>query len=49
MGVLQNYPPKAKLILLVAPDAISYYPKIGMTRHEFCYFLEEIKVLRDSV
>lgn len=38
--------PKAKLILLAAPDAIPYYPKIGMTQYEFCYFLEEIDKLK---
>lgn len=34
--------PKAKLILLAAPKAVGYYPKIGMTRHENCYFLDNI-------
>jgi predicted N-acetyltransferase YhbS len=38
--------PKAKLILLSAPKAISYYPKIGMTRHENCYFLDDINELK---
>lgn len=38
--------PKAKLILLAAPKAISYYPKIGMTRHENCYFLDDINELK---
>ncbi len=37
--------PKAKLILLAAPDAISYYPKIGMTQYEFCYYLDDINKL----
>lgn len=37
--------PKAKLILLAAPDAIPYYPKIGMTQFEFCYFLQNINDL----
>ncbi|AEE47963.1 GNAT family N-acetyltransferase [Haliscomenobacter hydrossis] len=32
--------PEAKLILLSAPKATGYYPKIGMTRHEHCYFLD---------
>ena len=31
--------PKALLILLSAPKAIDYYPKIGMTRHEHCFIL----------
>ena len=29
----------AKLILLSAPNAVDYYPKLGMTRHENCYYL----------
>lgn len=37
--------PKAKLILLAAPDAIPYYPKIGMTQFEFCYFLQNVNDL----
>ena len=31
--------PQAKLILLSAPDAVDYYPKIGMTKHNHCYFI----------
>jgi len=38
--------PKAKLILLAAPKAINYYPKIGMTRHDNCYFLDNIEELK---
>lgn len=38
--------PKAKLILLSAPAAIDYYPKIGMTQHEFCFYLDDIQQLR---
>ncbi|MEM8891076.1 MAG: GNAT family N-acetyltransferase [Bacteroidota bacterium] len=38
--------PRAKLILLAAPSAIPYYPKIGMTQYEFCYFLDDINDLR---
>ncbi len=34
--------PLAKLILLSAPKAIDYYPKIGMTRHDHCYLLEDL-------
>jgi len=37
--------PKAKLILLAAPDAIPYYPKIGMKQYEFSYFLDDSKDL----
>jgi predicted N-acetyltransferase YhbS len=38
--------PKAKLILLAAPKATGYYPKIGMTRHENCYYLDNIDDLK---
>ena len=38
--------PKAKLILLSAPGAIAYYPKIGMTKHEFCYLLDDVNNLK---
>lgn len=29
--------PGTKLILLAAPKAVEYYPKIGMVRHESCW------------
>ncbi len=32
--------PKAKLILLAAPAAESYYPKIGLENHPHCYFIK---------
>jgi len=38
--------PRAKLILLSAPSAVDYYPHIGMTRHEHCYYIDDIKELR---
>lgn len=38
--------PLAKLILLSAPKAIEYYPKIGMERHEHCYILEDLENLK---
>jgi ribosomal protein S18 acetylase RimI-like enzyme len=38
--------PKAKLILLAAPAAINYYPKIGMTQFEFCYYLDDVNSLK---
>ena len=38
--------PKAKLILLAAPLAVNYYPKIGMERHEYCYFLDDVNELK---
>lgn len=37
--------PKAKLILLAAPKAVEYYPKIGMTQYEYCYCLNDINQL----
>ena len=36
----------AKLILLSAPAAVDYYPKIGMTRHNHCYFIDNIDLLK---
>ncbi len=33
---------EAKLILLSAPMAVNYYPKIGMTKWEQCFVLENI-------
>jgi predicted GNAT superfamily acetyltransferase len=38
--------PYAKLILLSAPKAIEYYPKIGMTKWEQCYVLDNVKDLK---
>ena len=35
--------PKAKLILLAAPAAKGYYPKIGMQNHPNCYFINEVE------
>ncbi|MCB0509387.1 MAG: GNAT family N-acetyltransferase [Chitinophagales bacterium] len=37
---------KAKLILLSAPKAINYYPKIGMTKWEQCYVLNNLEDLK---
>ncbi|SHN24395.1 Acetyltransferase (GNAT) domain-containing protein [Cyclobacterium lianum] len=37
--------PLAKLILLSAPKATGYYPKIGMSKHENCYYLEDLDKL----
>lgn len=33
--------PEALLILLSAPAAVNYYPKIGMSRHEHCFILNQ--------
>ncbi|MBT31781.1 MAG: GNAT family N-acetyltransferase [Thalassobius sp.] len=38
--------PTAKLIILSAPAAISYYPKIGFSRHEYCFFLDDLNNLK---
>lgn len=39
---LKNQIPKAKLILLSAPAAEEYYPKIKMQRHNHCYFIDDV-------
>ena len=38
--------PQAKLILLSAPQAVGYYPKIGMKKWEQCYVLDNVKDLK---
>lgn len=38
--------PGAKLILLSAPKAVNYYPKIGMTKWDQCFALDNIDDLR---
>lgn len=38
--------PKAKLILLSAPKAVNYYPKIGMKQWEQCYVLDNVDDLK---
>jgi len=40
--------PQAKLILLSAPAAVNYYPKIGMTRHDHCFMLDDADDLKIS-
>lgn len=37
---------QAKLILLAAPAAEDFYPKIGMKRHNHCFILDEITDLK---
>ena len=32
--------PETRLVLLSAPKAVGYYPRIGFTRHEQCWQLE---------
>lgn len=38
--------PLAKLILLSAPGAVEYYPKIGMTKMDQCYVLTDVNDLK---
>lgn len=38
--------PKAKLILLSAPAAINYYPKIGMQKHDYCFYIDDVKEIQ---
>lgn len=38
--------PQAKLILLAAPAAIHYYPKIGMRQWEYAYLLDDVNELK---
>lgn len=38
--------PQANLILLSAPAAVDYYPKIGMKKHNYCFILNDIKELK---
>lgn len=38
--------PQAKLILLSAPAAIDYYPRIGMTHHPKAFMLDEVDELQ---
>lgn len=35
--------PEAKLILLSAPNAENYYPKIGMKQFKQCYIIDQIE------
>lgn len=37
---------QAKLILLSAPDAVEFYPKIGMKKHNHCYYIDDINELK---
>lgn len=42
----KNQAPLANLILLSAPAAVDYYPKIGMKKHNHCFILSDIKELK---
>ncbi len=37
--------PQAKLILLSAPAAVNFYPKIGMKKHDYCYYIDDVSEL----
>lgn len=37
--------PGAVLILLSAPAAVDYYPKIGMKKHDHCFILRDLEEL----
>lgn len=41
--MLKKNIPKAKLILLAAPAAEAYYPKIGMQNHPHCYYIDDVE------
>ena len=43
---VKKYIPRAKIILLAAPAAEGYYPKIGMQNHGHCYILDNIDELK---
>jgi predicted N-acetyltransferase YhbS len=38
--------PRAKLILLSAPRAVAYYPRIGMKKWDQCYVLDDVDELK---
>ncbi|MHA8067296.1 GNAT family N-acetyltransferase [Aquirufa sp. ROCK2-A2] len=42
---VKQFLPRTKVILLAAPAAERYYPKIGMKRHEHCYYLDDVSDL----
>lgn len=37
----KKHSPQAKLILLAAPKATGYYPKVGMSLFEHCFILDD--------
>ena len=38
--------PQGKLILLAAPAARAYYPKIGMTQFEYAFYIDNLEELK---
>ena len=43
---VKKFIPGAKIILLAAPAAEGYYPKIGMQSHAHCYVLDQVDELK---
>ena len=43
---VKKFIPKAKVILLAAPAAEAYYPKIGMKNHGHCYVLDSVDEIK---
>ena len=43
---VKNFIPRAKIILIAAPAAEQYYPKIGMQNHPHCYVLDRADELK---
>lgn len=43
---VKNMHPRAKLILLAAPAAQEYYPKIGMQKHDYCFFINDVQEIQ---
>ena len=46
LKIVKNMHPRAKLILLAAPAAQAYYPKIGMQKHDYCFFIDDVKEIQ---
>lgn len=40
--------PQAKLLLISAPGAVSFYESSGLTRHPDCFFLDDLEALRNT-
>ena len=43
---VKKFIPRAKVILLAAPAAEGYYPKIGMKNHGHCYVLDSVDEIK---
>lgn len=43
---VKKFIPRAKVILLAAPAAEGYYPKIGMRNHGHCYVLDSLDEIK---